>query len=175
MRRRDLIAGIAGAGIVGTAGIAHVYGLPMGRAEGEEPAHGPVTVQGVEATGSDGGDLTIPAADQPTFVDLFATTCTVCQAQMPDLGEASDALEDVTFLSLTAEPEGAVDDEALAAWWDEYDGRWQVARDTSYDFVRHYSRATPTAVLFDADGRLRWEETGRKTADEIIERVDAAR
>lgn len=175
MRRRDLLAGLAGTGVVGVAGLAHVYGLPIGTAEGEEPDHGPVTVQGVAATGSDAGELTIPAPDEPTFVDLFATTCTVCQAQMPDLGEAYDTLEDVTFLSLTAEPEGAVDDEALAAWWDEYDGRWQVARDTSYDFVRHYSRATPTAVLFDADGRLRWEDTGRKTTEEIVDRVESVR
>lgn len=173
MRRRDLLAGLSGAGLIGVAGAAHVFGLPFGTAAGEEPAHGPVTVQGVAATGSDAGDLTIPAADRPTFVDLFATTCTVCQSQMPELGEASDRLPDVAFLSLTAEPEGVVDDDTLATWWDDYDGRWQVARDTTFGFVRYYSRATPTGVLFDADGRLRWEETGRKTADEIVEQVDA--
>lgn len=175
MRRRDLLAGLSGAGIIGAAGAAHVFGLPLGTAAGDEPAHDPVTVQGVEATGSEGGDLTIPAPDQPTFVDLFATTCTVCQAQMPELGEAADSLDEVMFLSLTAEPEGVVDDGELASWWDEYDGRWQVARDTTFGFVRHYSRATPTGVLFGSDGRLHWEETGRKTADEIVEQVDAAR
>ncbi len=175
MRRRDLLAGLGGAGIIGVAGAAHVYGMPFGNRAGEEPAHDPVAVQGVATTGSEAGELTIPASDHPTFVDLFATTCTICQAQMPALGEAYDTLDDVTFLSLTAEPEGAVDDEALSDWWDEYNGRWQVARDTTYGFVRHYSRATPTAVLFDADGRLRWEETGRKTAAEIIDRVEDVR
>lgn len=173
MHRREVLAGIGAAGLIGVAGTAHVVGVPFGSREGEAPAHDPVTVQGVAATGSEATEFTIPDPDRPTFVDLFATTCTVCQAQMPELREASDALPDVAFVSVTAELPRIVDDESVAAWWDEYDGNWQVARDTSYDFVRHYSRATPTAVLFDADGLLHWEETGAKTADEIIAKIEA--
>ena len=173
MRRRDLLAGVVSAGALGTAGALHVFGMPFGSTVGEEPAHGQVAVSGVEATGSEARPVSLPADNAVTFVDLFATTCTVCQAQMPALGEAADSLPDVKFVSVTAERESFIDDAGIADWWDEYDGRWQVARDDSYDFVRHYSRATPTAVIFDADGRLRYEETGRKSADEIIEEIEA--
>ena len=175
MRRREFIAGAVSAGAVGTAGALHVFGMPFGSTVGEEPAHGQVSVSGVEATGSVESSVTLPANDTVTFVDLFATTCTVCQRQMPALGEAADSLPDVKFVSVTAERESFVDNAGLAEWWDEYDGSWQVARDDSYDFVRHYSRATPTAVIFDANGMVRFEETGRKSAEEIIEEIEAVK
>lgn len=175
MRRRDLLGGIGSVGVLGVAGIVHLYGTPFGATVGEEPPHDPVTVQGVTGPGSTAETFTIPDPDRITFVDLFATTCTVCQAQMPELGRAADSLDDVLFVSLTAEQEATVPDSELASWWEQYDGSWPVARDVTYDFVRHYTRATPTAVLFDAAGRLRWEETGAKTSDEIIDRVDAVR
>lgn len=175
MRRRELIGGAASAGVLGAAGLVHVFGTPFGASVGEEPPHAPVTVQGVAAPGSEAEPLMIPDPDRITFVDLFATTCTVCQAQMPELGAAADALDDVLFVSVTAEQEAVVPDEELASWWERYGGSWPVARDESFAFVRHYRRATPTGVLFDAAGRLRWEETGAKTADEIIDRVDAVR
>lgn len=175
MRRRELLAGIASTGVLAGAGYLHVYGTPFGTTEGEEPPHDPVDVQGVPAPGSEETTLTIPTPDRITFVDLFATTCDVCQRQMPELADAADRLEDITFVSVTAERESVVDDDVIAEWWADFGGHWPVARDESYDFVRHYSRATPTAVLFDAAGRLRWEDTGAKTADEIVDRVDAVR
>ena len=173
MRRRDVLAGLAGAGAIGGAGVLHVVGLPIGNKVGEEPAHGQVTVQGVDATGSEERNVLIPAENTVTFVDLFATTCTVCQAQMPALGEAAAAFPDVKFVSVTAERDSFVSDAELAEWWDDYDGSWQVARDDTFDLVRHYSRATPTGVLFDATGRLRFSETGRKSADELIAAIEA--
>lgn len=176
MRRRDLLAGLGSLGVLGSAAAVHFGSGPFESSEGEEPAHDPVEVTSIDAPGSEAGSLTLPSPGRVTFVDLFATTCTVCQDQMPALGVAAETVgEDVTFVSLTAESETIASDERIRGWWEEYDGHWTVARDESFDFVRHYSRATPTAVLFDADGMLRWEETGRKTADEIIDHIDGVR
>lgn len=167
MRRRDLLAGVTGAGILGGAGVLHTQGIPFGSAVGEEPPHDPITLSGIDAPGSEGAPQTIPVPDRPTFLVLFATTCTVCIAEMPELAEASERHPDVSFISVTAETRDYVDDADLASWWEEHGGTWQVARDSSFELVRYYSRATPTSVLFDADGRIHWEETGKKTAEEI--------
>lgn len=172
MRRRDVLTGLSGAGILGAAGILHVRGVPFGSNVGDEPAHEPKTLAGVEAPGSEGTPQTIPAVGQPTFLVFFATTCTVCIAEMPELAAASDRFPDVKFISVTAETRDYVSDEELASWWNEHGGSWQLARDDGYELVRYYSRATPTAALFDADGRLHWEETGKKSADEIATLIE---
>jgi thiol-disulfide isomerase/thioredoxin len=175
MRRRDVLAGVASAGTLAGAGAFAVYGLPstLGDDEGEEPLHDPLEIETVEATGSDEGAQRIPAEGTATFVDLFATTCTTCRSQMPDLGEAYDQVgEDVVYISITNESEDQVPDAELAEWWDEYDGRWQVGRDPTSELIVNYGTATPIGVLFDADGNVRWEESGRKTTDEVVSRIE---
>jgi thiol-disulfide isomerase/thioredoxin len=175
MRRRDVLAGAASVGTLAGAGAVAVYGLPSSGFgdDGEEPAHDPVEVETVDATGSDAGTQRIPADGEVTFVDLFATTCTICMDQMPALGEAYDRVgDDVTFVSITNEGEGQASDGKISDWWDEFDGRWQVGRDASSDLIIHYGTATPIAVLFDADGNVRWEESGRKTSDEIVSQIE---
>ena len=175
MRRRNVLAGVASAGTLAGAGALAVYGLPSNALDedGEEPHHDPVEIETVEATGSDDGTQRVPAEGEVTFVDLFATTCGICQEQMPELGEAYDRVgDDVTFISITNEGESQVPDDELADWWDEYDGHWKVGRDASSELIVHYGTATPIAVLFDADGNVRWDESGRKTSDEIVSRIE---
>jgi thiol-disulfide isomerase/thioredoxin len=175
MRRRDVLAGVASAGTLAGAGAVAVYGLPsgLGNDEGEEPLHDPLDVSTIEATGSDDGSQLIPAEGTVTFVDLFATTCTTCMSQMPDLGEAYDRVgDDVVYISITNEGEEQVPDAEVAEWWDEYDGRWQVGRDPDSELIVNYGTATPIGVLFDADGNVRWEDAGRKTSDEIVSRIE---
>ncbi|WP_293027946.1 TlpA disulfide reductase family protein [Natronococcus sp.] len=171
MRRRNVLAGVASAGTLAGAGALAVYGLPGD--EDEEPRHDPVTIDTVEAAGSSDGTQQIPAEDSATFVDLFATTCGICKEQMPALGEAYDRVgDDVTFVSITNENEDQVSDAELADWWDEYDGHWAVGRDATSDLIVHYGSGTPIGVLFDSDGVVRWEESGRKESDEIVSRIE---
>lgn len=177
MRRRDVLAGIASVGALGGAGAATVYGVPSVTDSGDDgPRHEPVEIATVEAPGSERGALQVPDTGGVTFVDLFATTCTVCQEQMSTLGEAYDRVgDDVTFVSVTNESERVADDEQLAEWWREYDGRWTVGRDATSELIVHYGTTTPTAVVFDAEGHVQWEESGQKTLEEILDGIDRAR
>ncbi len=167
MRRRDVVAGIVGVGALGSAGFTAVYGLPTS-SEGEDRRHEPIDLETVAATGSDAGTVTVPTESGVTFVDLFATTCDVCREQMPTLGELHDRYgEEMTFVSVTNERAQFVDDDALAAWWDDHDGRWTLARDPTSELIVHYGTSTPTAVLFDSAGNVVWEDTGRKSLEEF--------
>jgi len=176
MRRRDVLAGAASVGALAGAGALAVYGVPSGVLSDESDdglRHDPIEIETVEATGSDAGTQTIPADGTVTFVDLFATTCDICQDQMPALGEAADQVgDDVTFISITNEGEEQASDDELTDWWDEYDGRWQLGRDPTSELIVHYGTSTPIAVLFDGDGQVQWEESGRKTSDEIVSRIE---
>lgn len=177
MRRRELLAGIGSIGVLGTAGTAAVYGVPsipgLTGDEGER-RHDPVPIQTLDAPGSESGEISVPNERQVMFVDLFATDCIPCRDQMPELREAHDRIGDeVQFVSVTNESEDVVTDEDVADWWNEYDGNWTVGRDTMSDLIVHYGAATPIAIAFDSDGRLHWEESGKKTADTIVTELEA--
>lgn len=179
MRRREALAGVASVGTLAGAGALAVFGVPSGLLSDDsdgERRHDPIEIETVEATGSEAGTQLVPADGEVTFVDLFATTCDVCQDQMPALGEAADRVgDDVTFISITNETADQVPDDDLVDWWDEYDGRWQLGRDPTSELIVHYGTATPIAVLFDRDGRVQWEESGRKSSDEIVSRIEDVR
>ena len=175
MNRRKLLAGIGSVGVLGSAAYLQ-FGHNLFEDDGEEPEHDPVEVDVLYSADTSFESITLPDPDQITFVDLFATTCSVCASQMPDLAEAYASLgDDVTFVSVTAEQPTIVEDDVVLDWWTEYDGTWPVARDIGWDFSRHYRQATPTGILFDANGRIRWEHTGRKTTEDVLSRIDDIR
>ncbi|MCU4924925.1 TlpA family protein disulfide reductase [Halobacteria archaeon AArc-dxtr1] len=172
MRRREALAGAASLGVLGTAGAAAAFGVPWLSDDGEH-RHDPVTLSTIDAPGSEAGEVTVPVEGQVTFVDLFATTCTICEGQMSDLREASERVDDdVAFVSITNESENVADDDRVAEWWDDHGGAWTVARDPTSDVVVHYGAGTPRGIVFDEAGRVHWEEGGAKTADEVVEQIE---
>ena len=126
MRRRDVLAGLAGAATLG--GGAYVL-TDDGAADRVEP----IELETVDAPGSRSGTTTIPDPGRVTFVELFATWCHVCQESMEPLDEASDRVgDDVQFVSVTNEPlDHAVTRAEIREWWADHDGRWPVAVTTT--------------------------------------------
>ena len=178
MRRRDLLAGLASVGALGGAGVVASRGVPtvLGSGDAPEPVE-PVTLPTVDAPGSRAGEVTIPAEGRPTFVDFFATWCTPCVEQMPDLVEAHDRLGDeVLFVSVTPEDVGgAVSEETVAEWWRKYDGDWLVAADTTAELAARLNvGGYPSARAIDATGRVRWATSGTHTTEEFVNGVEQA-
>jgi thiol-disulfide isomerase/thioredoxin len=171
VNRRGLLAGLAGATLPAVAGC---------RGSGNATAAdggGRVAVETVDAPGSEGGTVTVPAPEGLTFVEFFATTCSVCAAQMPALGEAYRRVGDgVRFLSVTSEPVGRTISRAdLAAWWDEHGGTWPVGVDDGLRLTRRYdATAVPTALLLWPDGSVAWRHTGRVDPDRVVDAVRTA-
>jgi thiol-disulfide isomerase/thioredoxin len=180
MKRRDLLAGVASAGIVGGAGLVATGAVPDALNGGDTAAKEPVeptTIDTIDAPGSRDGEVTIPAADQPTFVDFFGTWCNPCIKQMPALGEAEDRIgEEVLFVSVTTENVGgSVSEQTVVDWWREHDGDWLVAADVTAELAAKLNvGGYPTAVALDASGRIQWSDSGVHTADEIVSGVETA-
>ena len=176
MRRRDVLAGLVGLGTVG--GSAYYLGqggMPVGT-DGPDGVE-PVELRAVDAPGSRDEVVSVPERGRVTFVEFFATWCSVCAASMPALAAAHARVdEDVQFLSVTNEPLGhAVTREEIAAWWADHDGSWTVAPDDDLALTEALGASSvPTLVVLDADNEITWTATGEHSADEIVDRVEAA-
>ncbi|MDJ1434328.1 TlpA disulfide reductase family protein [Halostagnicola sp. A-GB9-2] len=186
MRRRDVLAGLASVGVVGGGGVLAVRGVPSFETESDDPeatdgagttAPDPITIETVEAPGSEAGEVRIPATERVTFVDFFGTWCPPCIEQMPALAEANDRIgSDVLFLSVTNEAVGSsVTEDELVDWWDEHDGDWLLGLDPTAELTARYlAGGYPSAVAIDTDGRVQWSDSGVKTADELVAGIERA-
>lgn len=172
MRRRDLLAGAAGAGTVLVGGWAVTSG-----SLGTE--HDPVTLETIDAPGSDAGEIRVPDPGRVSFLDFFGTWCGPCERQMPELAAAHDAVadSDVQFVSITNEPIGrTLSREEVAAWWAEHGGAWTVAHDADHRLTeRHDVTRLPTAVVLDGRNAVTWSHTGLADADELVGAIEDAR
>lgn len=177
MRRREIIAGIGSLGVVGGASAVAIGGVPsFGSTEDADPVE-PQTVKTIEAPGSESGEVRVPASDQPTFIDFFATWCPPCIKQMPALIEAHERLGDeVLFMSVTIENVGgSVSKDEVAEWWAKHDGNWTLGIDPIRDLSAQYSiEGVPYAVAIGADGRVEWSDKDRKSADELVAGIERA-
>lgn len=174
MRRRDLLAGLGSLAALGGAGAVSLGVFDQQRAGGVDP----VTLDALEASGSEPGAVTVPERGRVTFVELFATWCTVCQSMMPELAAAHDAVDDsVQFLSVTNEPLGQTISEAdVAEWWADHGGNWTVAADRDLDLTQRLdATGVPHAVVFDEQNTVTWEHRGRTTAETITAKIQAQR
>jgi len=176
MRRRELVAGIGSAAVVGGAGLVAVGATPQVFGGPDAEQIEPMTIETIDAPGSRDGEVTVPATEQPTFVDFFGTWCDPCIKQMPALGAASDQVGDqVRFISVTTEPVGrSVAESTIVEWWRENDGDWLVGADPTTELAAKLNvGGYPTAVVLDASGRIRWSEAGVHTADELVAEIES--
>jgi len=174
MRRREMLAGLAAAGVVGGSAVI------AGR-NALDGANGPAIqrheIETIDAPGSDPGTAQIPDPDRPTVVKFFATWCTVCQSMMEPTGEVYDRLGgDIRFLSVTNEPVGDTVTRAdVAAWWDEHDGRWTVGLDRGLELTAALDASeVPYTFVIDSEGIVQWADSGYKSADELSAAITAA-
>ncbi|MCL7416771.1 MAG: TlpA family protein disulfide reductase [Halalkalicoccus sp.] len=172
MRRRDLLAGAASAGVLGLGAWTVTSGSLGGGYE-------PVTLETIAAPGSEAGEVRVPKPGTVSFLDFFGTWCGPCGTQMPALVDAHRRITnaDVQFLSITNEPVGTtLPPEEVAEWWAEHDGAWTVAHDAEHELTeRHDVTRLPTAVVLDAENTVTWSHTGLAEADRLVDAIEDAR
>lgn len=180
MQRREVLAGVGSVGILGSAGMAAIWGLPSSTGdpnasgnpvETNSAAPDQITIETVDAPGSEAGDVQVPAVDQPTFIDFFGTWCPPCIEQMPALAAAHERIgSDVLFLSVTNEAVGsAVTEDELVEWWDKHGGNWLLGLDPTAELTARYlAGGYPSAVAIGPDGQVQWSDSGVKSTDELI-------
>ena len=185
MRRRELIAGVGSAAALGAGGAIAVGGLPSaggdssddGGAAGETERRDPIAVETIDAPGSDAGEVRIPAAERPAFIDFFGTWCPPCIDQMPALAAANERVGDeVLFVSVTTENVGgSVTEAEVVEWWTTHGGEWTLGIDPTAELAARYNPpGYPAAFAIDEAGAVAWSDAGVKTADELVAGIERA-
>ncbi|WP_248898250.1 TlpA family protein disulfide reductase [Haloplanus halobius] len=158
MNRRRVLTALAGIGLTGGSVWAMQNGLPVGDTSGL-----PVTVETIDASGSEAGQKQIPVPGTPTIIDLFATWCAPCKEQMDALSSVyPEYANRVTFVSVTNERVGGtLSKDDIREWWRNHDGNWTVGLDPESDLMSALGAGgLPYLAIVDASGTVRWEHGG---------------
>ena len=186
MRRRELLAGIAGAGVLAAGGAVAIGGPrvfdrsdPSTTTCVDDPTE-PIELDSFAVHSGNSGTVTVPNRAHVTFVKFFATWCGICRGMLSDVTEAHDRVGDeVRFLSVTPERvshDGQVSEDELATWWEEYGGgTWEIGIDDTASLQAGCESWTiPSAIVVDRDGVIRWSHTGDASADELVAGIESA-
>ncbi|WP_136689917.1 TlpA family protein disulfide reductase [Halorhabdus amylolytica] len=170
MRRRELLAGLGGAAVVGAGGY-----IALSSAGGDVT---PVEVDLFDTPGSPGGEMTVPVPGQTTVVDLFATTCPPCKPALDSLSSVESDARDVQFVSVTGEYLGDASDRTrsdVIEWWRTHGGRWPVGHDAQNALSSRFdATGLPFTAVVDATGSIVWSHTGVPDADRVDQAIDEA-
>ncbi len=111
-------------------------------------------------------------AGNPTLVNIFASWCGPCRAEMPMLLEARDEHPEVTFLGID-HLDRLEDGEAFV---EELDIDFATIHDLDGDVAFAVGgRGMPTTVVFDRDGRLAGRVVGELTETSLAQLLDEVR
>ncbi len=111
-------------------------------------------------------------AGRPTLVNIFASWCIPCRAEMPLLLEAADANTDVAFLGIDHLDRY----EDGVGFVEEFGVAFPTIHDLDGDVAFAVgSRGMPTTVVFDADGQLVARVIGELTPTSLQRLLDAVR
>ncbi len=111
-------------------------------------------------------------AGNPTLVNIFASWCGPCRAEMPLLLAARDANPDVTFLGID-HLDRREDGEAFV---EELGIDFATIHDLDGDVAFAVGgRGMPTTVVFDRDGQLAGRVVGELTETSLAQLLDEVR
>lgn len=178
MRRRELLAGIGGAAVVGGGGyVALSPGDSGAITSGDGRQIDPVEVETFETSNSPDQALSVPVGGSVTVIDLFATWCQPCKPALEALRTVHENSTDVQFVSVTNEALGGDLSRAdVLAWWEEFGGPWAVGHDPDGTLLaRLGTSALPFTAVADPDGRIVWADKGVPEPERVTEAITAAR
>lgn len=173
VRRRELLSGIAAAGVLG-GGVLFAAGGVDPFSDDESVV--PVELETIDAPGSEAGTISIPDTGDPTFVEFFATWCPTCASTMSNTAEIyADFGDEYQFVSVTNEPVGRTTTRAdVATWWEEHGGEWTVALDSDLELTTQLGvNGVPHSVVLDGGNTIVWSEYGYKSTADLREPIQS--
>jgi peroxiredoxin len=105
-------------------------------------------------------------------LDLMSTTCPACISEMKHLKVIYSRYspEDVTIITISVERSDSNND--LSEFKTEHGGNWTFARDTDDVANKYNVNYTPTTVIIDKEGIIRYYKTGELSFDILSQEID---
>jgi Thiol-disulfide isomerase and thioredoxins len=156
------------AGIVGLSSVVSVAGCL-----GESASGGgdDLRVDTLAIGGSPGEEVPVRPDGRVVLLDFFATWCPSCKAQMSNFRTLAERYPELHLLSITWEDDAS----AVRGFWSRHRGTWPVATDPQMRTGQAFGVDTvPTMLLFDAEGRQVWQDTGLASVASMAEAVERA-
>ncbi|MEY7850701.1 TlpA family protein disulfide reductase [Natrarchaeobius sp. A-rgal3] len=186
MNRREFVAGAASIGVLAGAGGVVRWGVPTFGTDDPAPDDAESTadsgsqeIRTIDARGSEAGTVAVPN-DGVTVAMFFVTGCGQCQAQIPRLAEAHDALletsdDAVTVASITYQTPETMPEDELREWWADLGGNWYVGYDATPSLAASYGVVGyPATIVVDERGEKRWHEIGVQRSTDIVRAAESA-
>ena len=111
-------------------------------------------------------------AGRPTVMNIFASWCTPCRAEMPMLLEAQDEHPDVTFLGIDHLDPRDAGEEFVTELGIDFPTLHDPEGDVAFAVG---ARGMPTTVAFDRDGRLVGRVVGELTPTSLEQLLASVR
>jgi cytochrome c biogenesis protein CcmG, thiol:disulfide interchange protein DsbE len=93
---------------------------------------------------------------RPLLINLWASWCPPCKAEMPDMQSVYEAYQEQGFLILAINATFQDSASATASFVDEYGLTFPILMDTTGEVSRQYQmRALPTSFFVDREGFIR--------------------
>lgn len=111
---------------------------------------------------------------RPVLLDLMATWCVECRAQMPMLVRLHQNASTYDLVMISVDLDWFETDDQLREFRDGHGANWTFAVDSSASvYGAFFPEGFPTLILIDKDGKVVARHTGGLEEEELRDLVDA--
>jgi peroxiredoxin len=124
-------------------------------------------------TGTEGERFTLSDNTGKVIVlDLMSTTCPACIEEMKHLRGIYDRYSQDDVMIVTIDLDRSDSNSVLRDFKTEHNGNWTFARDTADVANKYKVNYTPTTVIIDKDGIIRYYGIGENSLQKLVEEID---
>lgn len=113
------------------------------------------------------------------LLEFMQTTCSLCVTEMAQLVSVQKAVNGVTMISVSVNPEGDTDavlDNFMKTYGAPYSSKnqWLFARDTARVTRLYRISGVPTIIIIDANGYIVGVNNGEVSSETLIQQIELA-
>jgi peroxiredoxin len=137
----------------------------------------------INLVGEEAPDFSITTIDGEKFklsdnfgkvivLDMMTTSCSACKSEMEHLREVYGRYSQEDVIIVTISVDGGDSNSELREYQSKYGDNWTFARDTDGVSNKYNIRYTPTTVIIDRDGIIRYYHEGETSFQTLSNEID---
>lgn len=124
-------------------------------------------------TGTEGEKFTLSEnSGKIILLDLMSTTCPACISEMKHLKEIFGRYSEDEVVIITIDIQKSDSNSDLRTFKSKYGDNWTFARDTSDVANKYNVNYTPTTVIIDKEGIIRYYGTGEQSEKTLVQEIE---